>query len=43
MYIYIYDGILFSHKAEEILFVAAWMNLEGVVLGEISQRSTNTV
>ena len=34
--IYIYNGILFSHKKDEILpFVATWMELEGIMLSEI--------
>ncbi|MBB1208523.1 DUF1725 domain-containing protein [Klebsiella pneumoniae] len=37
-------GILFSHKKKEILpFEATWMDLEGIILSEISQRKTNTV
>ena len=37
---YIYNGILFSHKKnEEILpFAKTWMDLEGIVLSEISQE-----
>ena len=37
--VYIYNGILFSHEKEEILpFVTMWMDLEGLMLSEISQR-----
>ena len=37
--VYIYNGILFSHEKEEILpFVIMWMDLEGLMLSEISQR-----
>ena len=42
MYIcmYVYDGILLSHqKEEEILpFAMTWMELEGMMLSEISLR-----
>ena len=42
--LYIYNGILFSHKSNEIMpFAITWMNLEGIVLSEISQTKTNTV
>ena len=36
--VYIHNGILFSHKKEEILsFATTWMNLEGTVFSEVSQ------
>ena len=36
--VYIYNGILFSHKRDEYLpLVTIWMDLEGIMLGEISQ------
>ena len=38
---YIYNGILLSHKKE--CNVAICNNMEGVMLSEISQRKTNTL
>ena len=36
---YIYNGILVSHKENEILpFVTAWMDLEGIMLSEIDRE-----
>ena len=36
--LYIYNGILFSHKKKEILpFITTWMDLEGIMLSEINQ------
>ena len=32
---YLYNGILFGHERE--LFVTTWMDLEGLMLSEISQ------
>ena len=41
---HIFNGILFSHKKNEILsFATAWIDLEGIMLSEISQRKTNTL
>ena len=42
-YIYIYNGILLSHKKKnEIMpFAAPWMDLEMIILSEVSQRKTN--
>ncbi|MBN9996815.1 DUF1725 domain-containing protein [Listeria monocytogenes] len=37
--VYIHNGILLSHEKDEILsFVTTWMDLEGIMLSEISQR-----
>ena len=36
---YTHDGILFSHKKNEMFpFATVWMNLEGISLSEISQE-----
>ena len=40
--IYIHKAILFSHKKNEILsFAAAWMDLEVIILNEVSQAKKN--
>ena len=42
--VHIYNGILLSHKKNEIMpFVATWMDLEIIILSEASQRKTNTM
>ena len=39
--VYKYKGILLSHKKMKILpFATVWIDLEGIVLNEISQTST---
>ena len=39
MYMYTHNGVLFSHKNEEILpFARTWIDLEGIMLSERSQR-----
>ena len=40
--LYVYNGILFSHKNKEILpFATTWMKLEDIVLSEISETETS--
>ena len=42
--VHIYNGILLSHKKNEIgLFVETWMDLETVIQSEVSQRKINIV
>ena len=37
-YVYVYNATLLSHKKNEILpFAATWMDIETIVLSEISQ------
>ena len=45
MHTYIYYNVIFlSHKKKEILpFATTGMDLEPIMLSEISQRKTNTV
>ena len=39
---HIYNGILISHKRNEIeFFVVRWMELESVIQGEASQKEKN--
>ena len=41
-YIYIHKGVLLGNQKNEILpFATAWMELEGIMLSEITQRKTN--
>ena len=40
----IYNGILLSHKKKEIVASAAtWIDLEMIILSEVSQRKTNII
>ena len=40
--IHIYNGILFSHKRNEIeSFVEMWLQLESIILDEVSQKEKN--
>ena len=42
--IYIYNGILLSHKKNEIMsFAATWMNIEMIILSEVSLRKINII
>ena len=39
--VHIYNGILLSHK--KIPFAATWMDVEIVILSEVSQKKTNII
>ena len=44
MWLYIYNGILLSHKKNETLpFAATWMEPENITLSELSQTNTNII
>ena len=44
VYTYIYNGILLSHKKNEIMpFAATWMDIEIIILNEGGQRKTNII
>ena len=41
---HIYNGILFSHNKGKIMPIAAtWMELETLILSEVSQRKMDTI
>ena len=42
--VHIYNGVLLSHKKNEIrAFAATWMDLEIIILSEVSQRKANII
>ena len=43
--VYVHNGILLSHKKDNIMpFAATWMELESLILSEIARkRKTNTI
>jgi len=40
--VHIYNGVLLSHKKNKIS-AATWLQLETVMLSDVSQRKTNTI
>ena len=43
VYIYIFNGILVIKKNEIMPFAGTWMDLEMIILSEVSQRKTNII
>ena len=44
IYMYIHNGILLSYKKKEILpFATTWMDLEGIMLSEMSDGERQTL
>ena len=41
--VHIYNGILLSHKKGIMTFAATWMELQNIILSEVSQRQTNII
>ena len=42
--VHLYNGILLSHKKNEIMpCAAAWMDPEMIILSEVSQTKTNII
>ena len=42
--VHTHDAILLSHKKDEIMsFAAMWMDIEIIVLSEVSQTKMNTI
>ena len=41
--VHIYNGILLSHKKGIMPFAATWMELQNIILSEVSQRQTNII
>ena len=38
--VYVYNGVLLGNQNEILPFATMWMELEGIMLSEISQRKT---
>ena len=41
--VHLYSGILLSHDNEIMSFAATWMNLEIIILSEVSHTKTNII